>query len=100
MKLRSLFIAALLMCASSAVYGAVITQCPPAGIGTGCGILITVTAVDGSGAATSFFTTAASSPTQPPYENTEDTLIGVQNNSGGLLKILALTANPVTDLFG
>jgi len=49
------------------------TQCPPTGADTGCAILIVFNA-DGS-------TSVKTDPSQPPYDNSEDTLIGVQNNS-------------------
>lgn len=84
-------------------------QCsaPSVGTGTGvvgnangastCGLLITVTQVDGSGKAVAF--TVA--PTNPngvpanngnPYDLTEDTLVGVQNNSGASLNSMILTS--------
>lgn len=57
-------------------------QCPAIGADTSCGLLLvinpdgTVTAVDGG---------------QPPYDNIEDTLIGVQNNSA--VSVPSLTLN-------
>src|SRR5204863_3003508 len=78
--------------------GAVITQCPPVGADTGCGILITITGASAGGAATAFTVVAASAPTQPPYEDSEDTLIGVLNSSGVTVNSLALSSS--TDIFG
>jgi hypothetical protein len=75
----------------------VITQCPAVGLDTGCGILITITSASG-GAATAFTVIAASSPTQPPYDGVEDTLIGVLNSSGVTVNTLALSSS--TDIFG
>jgi len=77
--------------------GAVLTQCPPVGADVGCGILITITASSG-GSATSFNVIAASSPSQGPYDNSEDTLVGVLNSSGATVNTLALTST--TDIFG
>jgi hypothetical protein len=81
-------------------------QCstPTVGTGTGavgyatgtstCGILITVTSVDDAGNATSY----SVSPADPahgnngnPYDNSEDSLVGVQNSSAGNLRFLHLT---------
>ena len=82
-------------------------QCsaPTVGVGTGvvgsangtdtCGAVIVVSAVDGSGNATSFFVLAAGNGN--PYDGTEDTLVGVQNNSSGILNSIALSG---TDIFG
>jgi hypothetical protein len=63
---------------------AVFTQCPPIGADTGCGSLITVNP-DGTG-------TVTDDATQPPYENVEDTLIGLQNNSSGTVNSLDLSS--------
>ena len=73
---------------------AVFTQCPPIGADTGCGTLITVNP-DGSG-------TVTSDPSQPPYENVEDTLVGLQNNSTGTVSSIDLSAPgpPPVDIFG
>ncbi|MDQ1434710.1 MAG: hypothetical protein QOF59_1526 [Actinomycetota bacterium] len=59
------------------------TQCPPVGLSTGCAILIVFNA-DGS-------TTVKTDPSQAPYDGSEDTLIGVQNNSGTSKASVALT---------
>src|SRR5437764_9200175 len=47
---------------------------------TGCGALITVNSVDGSGVANGFTVTLPGN--NNPYDGLEDTLVGVQNNSG------------------
>src|SRR5258706_9932876 len=59
---------------TSAYAAPLFTQCPAIGSDTGCGILITFNA-DGT-------TTVASDPSQGPYDAIEDTLVGIQNNTG------------------
>ena len=78
-------------------------QCsaPTVGVGTGavgsangsatCGILITVT---GPGQAV-----ITSPGNGNPYDGDEDTLVGIQNNSGGYLTSITLTSTS-TDIFG
>jgi hypothetical protein len=67
-------------------------QCPPVGVDTnGCELLITVTAVSGTGAATAF-TVALASPDQGPYDGVEDTLLGIVNNAGAPLKSIFFSA--------
>ncbi len=66
------------------------TQCPPIGNDTSCGTLITVNP-DGTG-------TVDSDPSQGPYDGSEDTLIGLQNNSTGTVSSVDLSST--TDLFG
>src|SRR3981081_4208890 len=54
---------------------------------TGCELLITVTATNGSGFATAF-TVSTSSPDLGPFDGSNDTLIGVLNSApGDLFKI-------------
>jgi hypothetical protein len=72
---------------------ALFTQCPAIGLDTGCGILIEIPS--GGGAP---IITAASSPTQPPFDGVEDTLIGVLNSSSQTITSLHLTSS--TDIFG
>src|ERR1019366_5521153 len=61
---------------ASLSFGSSFSECPAVGNDTsGCELLITVTAVNGSGAVTAF-TTATSSPDLGPYDGSEDTLIG------------------------
>jgi len=59
------------------------TQCPPVGLDTSCAVLIVFNA-DGS-------RTTLVDPTQPSFDGIEDTLVGVQNNSGLPVTSLALT---------
>jgi hypothetical protein len=87
----------IMLVAALASSAAVITQCPPVGLDSGCGLLITITSASG-GAGTAFNVIAASSPTQPPYDGVEDTLIGVLNSSGVTVNTLALRST--TDIFG
>jgi hypothetical protein len=57
-------------------------ECPAVGADTtGCELLITVTAVNGSGAAIAF-SVAASSPDLGPFEHADDTLVGILNSAG------------------
>ena len=67
------------------------------GNATGCGVLITVTAIDGSGRATTFNVTSPGNGN--PYDTAEDTLVGIQNNSGGLLTSIILSS-PTSPIFG
>jgi hypothetical protein len=62
---------------------AVFSQCPPVGVDTGCQFLITLT----GGAPT-----IQQDPAQQPYEQSEDSLIGVQNNSSRAVAALPLSA--------
>ncbi len=66
----------------------------PAGSATGCGAVLDVTAVNGSGAATSF--TATNTGNGNPYDGNEDTLIGIDNNSGATLDSITLNATDNT----
>src|SRR5262249_43486690 len=65
-------------------------QCPPVGADTSCGVLLTITPGG--------FSVVASDPTQGPFDGVEDTLTGVQNNSGGPVCSIALSST--TDIFG
>jgi len=58
-------------------------QCPAVGADTGCAILLVIT--DNG-------ITVATDPSQGPFDQIEDTLIGVQNNSGSTLTALPLSA--------
>ena len=66
------------------------SQCPPVGVNSGCQFLITVTnngnLVQGD-------------PNQGPYENSEDSLIGVVNNSSSPISHMPLSV-PGSELFG
>lgn len=84
---------AMLAMGTGAVWAANTTPCPAVGLDTnGCEYIITVTAVNGSGAATSFGV-ALNSPDQGPFDGSEDTLVGIINNSGGVLKSITLPNN-------
>ncbi|MCU1339112.1 MAG: hypothetical protein JWO19_4693 [Bryobacterales bacterium] len=91
--------------AASMAHAALLTQCPAVGSDPGCAVLVTVTAVNASGAATAFSTTFGTTSTGStplgPYDGVEDTLFGIQNSSGGVLKSISLasTGSP-NDLFG
>jgi hypothetical protein len=58
-------------------------QCPPVGADSGCGVVITVT---NTGA-------TISRSGQPPYDNIEDTLVGVINNSNRPISALGLRSS-------
>ena len=69
------------------------TQCPPTGDNTGCQFLITI----GAGGAV----TVAADPTAPnnaPYDGSDDTLVGIQNNSN--LAISSLPLSSTLAIFG
>jgi hypothetical protein len=71
------------------------TRCPPVRLDSGCALLINVTS---AGA------TILQDSTQGPYEDDEDALIGVQNNSSGAISSIPLSvpasAGHRVDLFG
>jgi hypothetical protein len=71
------------------------TQCPPVRLDSGCALLINVT---GAGAA------ILQDSTQGPYEDDEDALIGVQNNSSSPISSIPLSVPGATghrvDIFG
>ena len=67
----------------------VFSQCPPVGADSGCQFLITVS---NSG------NTVQSDPNQGPYENAEDSLIGVVNTSSKPISHIPLSV-PGSDLF-
>jgi hypothetical protein len=80
----------MLVAGSGALWAANTTPCPAVGSDTnGCEFIITVTAVNSSGAATAF-SVALNAPDQGPYDAVEDTLVGVINSSGSVLKSLTL----------
>lgn len=88
---------AVLLSGVSASAATSFSQCPAIGADTsGCELLITVTAASG-GSATAF-TVGTSSPDLGPYDGSDDTLIGIQNNSGSVLNSISLSSS--TDLFG
>ena len=65
------------------------TQCPAIGADTSCAILIVV---NQGGTLEAF-----RDPSQGPFDGIEDTLIGIQNNSGSPVKSISLTG---TNIFG
>jgi hypothetical protein len=72
--------------------GATFTQCPPVGFDPmGCELLITVTSAT-SGAATGW-TVATSTTDTLPFDDTEDTLIGIVNNTSSPLLSISFTAS-------
>lgn len=97
---KILFLAMGLSLAACMASAATLTECPPTGLNTGgCRLLITVTGVNGSGAATAFaVSTTTNAPDNQPYDGAEDTLIGVLNSSGASLSSIALSS-PL-DIFG
>lgn len=96
MKVKSLFCIAPLLLGASAYAASV---CPAVGNDTlGCELLITVTAVSSSGAATAF-TVTGSTPDQGPYDGADDTLVGILNSSGATLSSIGLSGGS-TDIFG
>jgi hypothetical protein len=68
------------------------SQCPPVGLDTSCAVLIVL----GPGGSKATFV----DPTQPPFDGIEDTLIGVQNNSGAPVSSLSLTGSGIFALDG
>ena len=66
------------------------------GNATGCGVVITVTAVDPNGVATAFSVTIPNGGNGNPYDGTDDTLVGIVNNSGAGLTSITLTSPNLT----
>ncbi len=66
------------------------TECPQVGADTGCQFLIDITAGG---------TQVLQDTTQPPYENSEDALIGVKNDSSSPLSSIPIST-PGSDVFG
>ncbi len=67
-----------------------------------CGVVITVTGVDGNGKATFFTVAKPGTGNGNPYDAVEDTLVGIQNNTTSSLRSITLTAPHVggqDDLF-
>jgi hypothetical protein len=98
MKFTTKFATILLAMAGTVVManasGLGFNACPDVGADlAGCELLISVTAVNASGVATAFF--VQTNPTNDgPFDSTEDTLIGIQNDSAAgtpALKSIVLT---------
>src|SRR5438067_10555585 len=88
-----LFCSAFFGITSVAQAAALFTQCPPTGVNTGCEFLITINA-NGT-------ISVAQDPTPPnngPYDQAEDTLVGIVNNSAQVVNSLPLSSN--TDIYG
>lgn len=66
----------------------------PAGYATGCGAVINVTAATSAGVASAFNVTSTGNGN--PFDGTEDTLIGLDNNTGATLTSITLTATDNT----
>src|ERR1035437_193237 len=82
---------AMLVMGTGALWAANATPCPAVGSDTnGCEFTITVTAVNGVGAATSF-TVALNAPDQGAYDGSDDTLVGIVNSSGSILRSIVLS---------
>lgn len=97
MKFFRYLAVAALFTGASAYASTSFPECPAVGADTsGCEFLITVTSASG-GSATAF-TVTASSPDLGPYDGSDDTLVGVLNNSGSTLTSLGLSS-PL-DIFG
>ena len=74
---------------SNATPSAPFTECPAIGAAASCDVLVQIT--DGGNK-------ILDDPSQGPYDGSDDTLIGVVNNSSATVSSLALSAN--TNLFG
>jgi len=75
------------------------------GNATGCGVVITVTAVNGDGNATAFSVSIPNGGNGNPYDGppyvsendvSDDTLVGIRNNSGQALSSITLTSANLT----
>lgn len=83
------FAAALMLCtAGRASANSANPPCPQIGFADGCNAVITLN----SGGTASIAITS-----QPPYDNVEDQLVGVVNNSGGTIGSITISGN---DIFG
>lgn len=101
LKLAALLVAGCLLPAAAHA-AAIYTECPNVGADTaGCQLTITVTAVNGSGAATAFSVTQnPSSASSGAFDSSDDTLVGVVNTSGSTLTSIALTGAGGDNIFG
>ena len=103
MRFSRLLLAALVVCGVSlwaAPPTSPFTQCPGVGSNpTGCQLLIDVTAVNGSGVATAF-TVYQSTTDIGPFDGGDDTLVGVRNSSGGVLKVLSISGGTGSNIVG
>ena len=90
MKLALVIASILVVFGISASAAPMFPQCPPVGADSGCEFLITVNA-NGT-------TSVAADSTQGPYDNSEDVLVGVLNNSSSTVTSLPLMSS--TSAFG
>ncbi len=98
-RIAPLVLLSSFVCLLGAAPASATDQCSaalPVGTATGCGAVITVTAVDGSGKATAFAVTNTGNGN--PYDGPflpfhDDTLIGIQNNSGVPLNSITLVTS-------
>lgn len=86
----ALIATALAVFGAAAAHAQPFTQCPPVDVDKSCQFLVTITGTGPS---------VAQDTTQGPYESSDDSLIGVQNNSSNSITALPLAA-PGTSLFG
>jgi DNA-binding beta-propeller fold protein YncE len=68
---------------TSAPVSTTLTQCPPIGNDTGCGVLITINPDR---------TTSITDSGQGPYDGSDDTLVGVQNNTNSFIAQISLSS--------
>jgi hypothetical protein len=100
MKFATIFLALVAGGAMACAAPVSFAQCPNVGNDTtGCELLITVTAVNGSGMATAF-TVATSSPDHGPFDGNDDTLIGITNGTSSAVKSIYLFGGVGGDIFG
>ncbi len=88
-----LFSAAFLLAIASLQAAPLFTQCPAVGVNTGCQFLITIGANNA--------VTIAADPNAPnngPYDQSDDTLVGVLNSSNSVVTSLPLSST--LDIFG
>jgi hypothetical protein len=90
--------AAVLLLGATSASATGFTQCPAVGFNSQCELLITVTAVNGSGAATAF-TVATESPDEGPFDGQDDTLIGIMNSARGTLTSIFLSGGAGSGAF-
>ena len=86
-------VAAVALTTSASIWASPISfpECPAVGNdNTGCEFLITVTSP-------STFTVTASSPDLGPYDGSDDTLVGVLNNSGSTITSISISSS--VDIF-
>jgi hypothetical protein len=86
----ALIAGAIAVATASSAQGALFPQCPSVDVDTGCQFLVTVTDAG---------STVTQDTAQAPYESSDDSLIGVQNNATKAISALPLSA-PGTSLFG